>query len=251
MKKTSTPSSYFCALDDDDDDFENPICSQASFKKPILRKPLKPSNSQSFKPLNRPGKPKGLKHKKDSIFNASDQEKIGPVEIESQLVDDYSCEVSLGLDCVESSICCSRVDRVSGSSEVGIEDVVEELKAKGGVFMDDSNSIEARLLKSRGNCAPSVCINDGVSGEVGLKDECELDLLLNLCSEGDELIDEISVDDFSESLIRCPLCDVDISGLSDELRHAHTNECLDKGDAVCQVYNFLASLLFRLLIEVR
>ncbi|WOG81518.1 hypothetical protein DCAR_0100668 [Daucus carota subsp. sativus] len=240
MKKTSTPSSYFCALDDDDDDFENPICSQASFKKPISRKPLKPSNSQSFKPLNRPGKPKGLKRDKDTIFNASDQEKIGPVEIESQLVDDYSCEVSLDLDCVDSSICCSHVDRVSGSSEVGVEDVVEEmkLKAKGGVFMDDSNSIEARLLKSRGNCAPSVCENDGGSGEVGLEDECELDLLLNLCSEGDELVDGRSVDDFSESLIRCPLCDVNISGLSDELRQAHTNECLDKcldkGDAACQ-----------------
>lgn len=239
MKKTSTPSSYFCALgNDDDDDFQTPFCSQASIKKPISQKPLKPSNSLSLKARNRPRNPK---EHKDSIFIGSCKEKIVPLESQSQLVDDYSCEVSLGLDCVDSSISYGRVDSVSGQNEVGREEIVEEMgvKLKGGVFKYNSNSIESRLLRSGGNCAPSVCENDGGSEEVGVEDECELDVLLNLCSEGDDSGDGRSVDDFSESLIKCPLCDVDISGLSDELRQVHTNECLDKGNSLSEVCNLL------------
>lgn len=239
MKKTSTPSSYFCALDnDDDDDFQTPFCSQASFKKPISQKPLKPSNSLSLKSRKPPRNPK---EHKDSIFNGSCKEKIVSLESQSQLVDDYSCEVSLGLDCVDSSISCSRVDGGSGPNEVGREDIVEgmEMKVKGGFFKYNSNSIESRLLRSVGNCAPSVCKNDGGSEEVGVEDECELDVLLNLCSEGDDSDYGRSVDGFSESLIRCPLCNVDISGLSDELRQVHTNECLDKGDSLSEVCDLL------------
>ncbi|KAK1393689.1 Sterile alpha motif domain-containing protein [Heracleum sosnowskyi] len=233
MKKTSNPSSYLCALDDDDDDFQNPICSQASFRNPISQKPLKPSNSLSLGSRNRSRKPKD---RQDSIFNGPCKEKVVPLESQSQMVDDLSCQVNLGLDCVDPTISCSRVDGFSGPNKVGREESLEEMvmKTKGGVFKYNSNSIESRLLRSVGNCAPSVCGNDGESEEIGVEDECELDVLLNLCSDGDDSGNGRSVDDFSDGLIRCPLCNVDISGLSDELRQVHTNECLDKGNSLSE-----------------
>lgn len=95
------------------------------------------------------------------------------------------------------------------------------------------NSVESKSLKSRSE-------GDG-NGNGGFHQESDedfeqLDVLIRLCSEGDE---EPACDGFgfceqrgsgSEGgdLVRCPLCEIDISDLSDELRHVHTNECLDR-----------------------
>ncbi|KAK6158793.1 hypothetical protein DH2020_006107 [Rehmannia glutinosa] len=58
----------------------------------------------------------------------------------------------------------------------------------------------------------------------------QLDVLLKLCADVDEQGNDNAMD-YSEGkcvvLICCPICGADISGLSDDLRQIHTNECLD------------------------
>lgn len=59
-----------------------------------------------------------------------------------------------------------------------------------------------------------------------------LDELLKLCADEDDSGQDDFKDDYEEeetvNSVSCPLCATDISGLSDEMRQIHTNECLDK-----------------------
>lgn len=222
----------------DDDDFQNPILSfpltQTSLttsKKTASQKPFKPSNSSAMNANNTPSQK--LKQQKKSIFNAANKENIPPPHFQSHSPDAH--DLDLGLDFIESSIACTHVDYDSTSAGTGTKEV--ELKPEGGACNYFSNSIESRLLKSGGNCGLGVCENDGNSDEEDSEDECELDVLLKLCSEAVDPINNSTIAEFSDSLIQCPLCGVDISGLSDELRQVHTNECLDKGDAPGNVCN--------------
>lgn len=75
-----------------------------------------------------------------------------------------------------------------------------EPKVKGAY---SHNSIESKLVASRTNALSFA----------------EADSELNLCDELD-------------SSVQCPLCGVDISNLTEEQRHLHTNHCLDKGQDV-------------------
>lgn len=77
-------------------------------------------------------------------------------------------------------------------------------------------------------------------GEEFLEEEStQLDVLLKLCNDPDEqgIDSERSGLGFSEEdkfgeLISCPICGADISGVTDDMRQAHTNGCLDKmGDS--------------------
>ncbi|CAK9170578.1 unnamed protein product [Ilex paraguariensis] len=154
--------------------------------------------------------------------------------------------IDSGLDCIESTIDCTyryEADDITHVHEpVNFGDFDSEgrpntstvkmtLKLKGGYL---SNSIESRLLKSRMNCSPSVCASDECLEECKSEEfepGTQLDLLLKLCSETDEKDDKSNIGgeyDPFDGLIYCPLCGVDISDLSDELRQVHTNECLDK-----------------------
>lgn len=119
-----------------------------------------------------------------------------------------------------------------------------KLKTKEG-FSYLSKSVESRsLLRSRGSCGPSVCedacekVDEDVEENFDDHHEggtTQLDVLLDLCcsSEGDEMEGSGDVD--VGSFISCPTCGVDISNMSGELRHVHTNECLDKEQAHDQV----------------
>lgn len=74
----------------------------------------------------------------------------------------------------------------------------------------------------------------------------ELDLLLKLSSQVEEedggvngegfrpLEGDGLNDDHDFVNIQCPLCGVDISGMSDEQRQLHTNECLDREETQAQ-----------------
>ncbi|XP_061374934.1 DNA cross-link repair protein SNM1 [Gastrolobium bilobum] len=86
-----------------------------------------------------------------------------------------------------------------------------ELKMKDTYFR---NSIESKLVVLR---------KDALNyGSRNSSPDSELDMLLNLCNELDRV----------DSSIRCPLCGIDISNLTEEQRHLHTNDCLDRGEDV-------------------
>ncbi|XP_059277579.1 DNA cross-link repair protein PSO2/SNM1 [Lycium ferocissimum] len=126
-----------------------------------------------------------------------------------------------GLDSIESTIdCCSGAQKTTNNEE--------ELK-RGYLF----KSIEARLLNSNGGFEEKK--------EEELEEESELDLLLKLCGEEDEV--DVDLHSQEECLglddecgrVCCPLCGVDISDLSGEMRQVHTNECLDKEETPTNV----------------
>ncbi|KAJ9538423.1 hypothetical protein OSB04_031156 [Centaurea solstitialis] len=202
--------------DDDDDDFQNPTQSL-----PLTQ--TKPSSSQLLKPsnaaINRPPK----KPKKNQAFLGKENLEIPP-DLGLDLGSDFS------LESMESTVFCNDF---KGDDCVSLKDDGKKVRPKEGLSYL-SNSIESRLLlRSRGNCAPSVCENAAVNLEEDAEegfdvyqegDTTEFDVLLNLCcsSEGED--DKMDVGDF----ISCPMCGVDISNMNDELRQVHTNECLDK-----------------------
>ncbi|OIV96441.1 hypothetical protein TanjilG_09868 [Lupinus angustifolius] len=81
---------------------------------------------------------------------------------------------------------------------------------KGGYF---GKSIESKLVLLRNG-------SEKLSDEVAEVDsDSELDSLLKLCDELEQL---------DEDCVICPLCEVDISNLTEEQRNLHTNDCLDK-----------------------
>lgn len=91
------------------------------------------------------------------------------------------------------------------------------------------NSIESRLLRSR---TETCNLNEEESG-----DDAELDVLLKLCEEVNDDYNEAEVD----GVFQCPLCGVDISDLSEELRQVHSNDCLDKCENQAQDVIFMIS----------
>lgn len=120
--------------------------------------------------------------------------------------------LNCSLDFIPSSIDCVSVCSVEHSEQEDSDSSsasLSELKQKGNYLR---NSIESKLVVSRtGELNSAVADSDS-----------ELGLLMNLCDELEEV----------DSSVRCPLCDVDISNLTEEQRHLHTNNCLDKGDNV-------------------
>ncbi|XP_039126891.1 LOW QUALITY PROTEIN: uncharacterized protein LOC120263030 [Dioscorea cayenensis subsp. rotundata] len=98
-----------------------------------------------------------------------------------------------------------------------------------------STSVEARLLGLISKPA-SMKYKDGCLEEDGFEDfelGSQLNELMNLCCETSGIHDsnnlEVGAYESRGSGLRvdCPLCGFDISDLSEELRHAHTNDCLD------------------------
>ncbi|XP_062098103.1 uncharacterized protein LOC133803971 isoform X2 [Humulus lupulus] len=222
--------------DDDDDDFQIPLTRTTPTPKNLAlsQKPLKAS---SFTP--RPWKkPKQLtktslapKQLNNATSSSSSSFRFGNQENKDFESSDV---VGCSLDSIPSSF-----DFTSPkvSDEVFVNGVEkEELLNKIGGF--SSNSIESKLIKSRVGCGL------GNVGSIDEEDtEGDLDVLLNLRSaleDGDSINGGDSphhseiVDDGYGVFVLCPLCGVDISDLSEEQRHIHTNACLDKEDAQAQ-----------------
>ncbi|XP_044463163.1 DNA cross-link repair protein SNM1 isoform X1 [Mangifera indica] len=205
-RNASQPLPTACAVAfDDDDDFQVPltqtpkITTSASKKRRI---PFKPSNNlhRQSKPSSNPGKENVDPNIEGFYFNA-----------------DENCS----LESIPSSIDCSyKITSSHRSPDCGDKKGI--LKKNEGY---SRNSIESRLLRSRTE-------NCNLNGES--EDDSELDVLLQLCEEVNDDYNEVEVD----GLVQCPLCGVDISDLSEDLRQVHTNDCLDKcenqaEDVVC------------------
>ncbi|KAM0949214.1 putative metallo-beta-lactamase, sterile alpha motif domain, DNA repair metallo-beta-lactamase [Dioscorea sansibarensis] len=99
-----------------------------------------------------------------------------------------------------------------------------------------SSSVEARLLGLISKPVSMKC-KDGCLEEDGFEDfeaGSQLNELMNLCCETSGIHDSKNLEvGASESRggglrVDCPLCGFDISDLSEEVRHAHTNDCLDR-----------------------
>ncbi|VFQ97637.1 unnamed protein product [Cuscuta campestris] len=259
------------SLADDDDDFQDP--SPSLFRSSIgpstsvSRKPLRRFST------DRPHRGKAKKHRYESPYkeNVSPQadglvipcslpvRRNSEPDLESvglncgldsiQLTVDSAYDGCLNTNEEDASQCSNEVvpnekvgvdidadsDRKNGSLSCSPKKGVSECK-KGYL-----NSIVSRLLKSAAG------LEDGVGEELG--ESSDLDVLLKLCgegSEGDDYYLEDQEDEVDEdgcasggngncSLIYCPLCDKDITDLSEEQRQVHTNECIDKDDAPTEV----------------
>ncbi|KAJ4869037.1 sterile alpha motif (SAM) domain-containing protein [Raphanus sativus] len=201
---------------DDDDDFQiPPSSSQLS-----LRKPLHPTNGSISQHHHRPPR------KKPRLSRYPGKENIAPAPEFTSSPCFSSGSYALGsssstpdcslLDCIPSSVDCSAGDSgepfCSLAAETEEEHVLVGGKEKGECFKANHegyscNSMEARLLlKSRIRLDEEEDESDS---------ESELDVLIKLCSEG------------RDDSIQCPLCETDISALSEEERQVHTNNCLD------------------------
>ncbi|GAB2250737.1 hypothetical protein Droror1_Dr00016987 [Drosera rotundifolia] len=96
-----------------------------------------------------------------------------------------------------------------------------------------SGGIEGRLLASLGEGRRAVVEEEeDVGGSEG--EDGELDALIRLCEGEDEDEDEDDAgrEDGREGsvavVVECPLCERDITEMSDESRQVHTNACLDE-----------------------
>ncbi|KAI7757384.1 hypothetical protein M8C21_001913, partial [Ambrosia artemisiifolia] len=142
------------------------------------------------------------------------------------------------------SVCENVSEKVEGDFEQTVlcnKIKVDEKNKLTDGFGYLSNSIESKLLsRSTGGCGPSVCenVSERVDGDLeGSFEECQeggsgttqLDMLLDLCCSDKEIEDD------DDEFIRCPLCGMDISDMSDEMRYVHTNECLDKEQVIDDV----------------
>ena len=204
------------AGDDDDDDFQIPPSSSSQLS---IRKPLHPTIS------HRPPR------KKPRLSPNPGKENIPPApEFTSDTCFSSGSSIlpssSSTPDCIPSSVDCSGEPFCSLAAEVENDGVLVGGKEKGECFKANRegysrNSMEARLLsKSR----VSLRLEDEEEDECCfVESDSELDVLIKLCSEPEGSNSGGGKDDS----IQCPLCETDISGLSEEERHVHTNNCLD------------------------
>ncbi|KAK2645044.1 hypothetical protein Ddye_020239 [Dipteronia dyeriana] len=192
---------YTAAADDDDDDFQIPLTQTPIISTSTSRKPKPP-----LKPSNNPRRPS--KKPKPSVYPG--KENVDPASDTAFL---FQLDEDCSLESIPSTIDCSRTVSDYSNCSPDRGDKKEILKINEGYLR---NSVESRLLRLRTvNC----------SSNEEFEEIAELDVLLKLCEEADVSYD-VSV--------QCPLCGLDISDLSEELRQVHTNDCLDKCDNQAQ-----------------
>ncbi|EXB74918.1 DNA cross-link repair 1A protein [Morus notabilis] len=216
-------SSYF----DDDDDFQIPLSrSTATPQNSILSQRSLKSSSFSHRPSKIPKCSTTFGSGKENVpsFCLGNQENEGFKSLE---VVDCSLEsIPSSFDCTNATAPEEAVDNVGKDDCCSSPPEKKELLNKNWGY--SRNSIESRLMKSWGD--RGFGSGDGGSAVEDDEDEGELDELLKLCSALEE---EDSLGDNGGS-VECPLCGVDISDVSEEQRHRHTNDCLDKGDSPAQ-----------------
>ncbi|KAA8546200.1 hypothetical protein F0562_003061 [Nyssa sinensis] len=150
---------------------------------------------------------------------------------------EFNSEKCCSLDSMESTIDCSYRARDGGGRHSHETEMSEKrgLKLKGGY---SSNSKESRLLTSMVDCCPNAFLSNDSFEDNSAEFEpgTRLQVLLKLCSEVEEQENISNGTGFhhhqgchsDKGPIHCPLCGIDISDLTDELRQVHSNECLDK-----------------------
>ncbi|KAF9616057.1 hypothetical protein IFM89_028523 [Coptis chinensis] len=240
MPSKSRPTQSTLPISDDDDDFQNPTqLISSSLQKNPNSKPLKPSNSIKLKNKSKLSVPIGKENIQNSSFEVGTMFSFEDVvcsqfELESRLLESSRIDCPL-LDNndtygfneenhVFSSLALQSPEvSCENNTTCFTERVLFECNDKGEFESKKgyvSNSIESRLLASRrGN---SYNVNEDFEAGTQLND------LIELCLErGDEFPEGNGLVD---GLVECPLCGIDISDMSEELRHVHTNECLDKND---------------------
>ncbi|CAJ1973604.1 unnamed protein product [Sphenostylis stenocarpa] len=178
---------------DENDEFEIPLTQTATAFHALE------SVDKNQRPLKKP------KCKSTALRgNGSGKENVQPSE---------DCEIeNCNLDFIPSSIDCVSICSVQHSEQEDSDSSsasLSELKSKGDYLR---NSVESKLVVSR----------TGALNAADADSDTELGLLMNLCDELEEV----------DSSVRCPLCYVDISNMTEEQRHLHTNNCLDEGDNV-------------------
>ncbi|XP_071742072.1 uncharacterized protein [Rutidosis leptorrhynchoides] len=241
LKPINSSQSNFISSNfiDDDDDFQNPTqFLSLTQRKPSSSQLIKPSNSANNRPSKKPKK-RHLYPGKENLETLTDSG-LGP-------------DSDFSLESIEPTVLCT--NRLDVSEAFSVASNEKKIKLKEG-FGSLLNSIESRLLlRSKGDCSLGVCENAcekfDENGYGGFKDiqetgTTQLDVLLDLCcsdeGEGigvgeDEDEDDVDLDlDVDDSgFISCPICGLDISKMSDELRQVHTNECIDKEQGCDQV----------------
>ncbi|KAH7848041.1 hypothetical protein Vadar_033166 [Vaccinium darrowii] len=264
--KQRSPSLFRPNHDDDDNEFQDPGChllplTQISTNTPpILTNPSSITTSQqsppqtSKKPFDsipsiRPRKA-SISGKENHLGLMTTSHFYSKPHFNNLLPtppiyspEDASCTYAdCGLDSIDSTI----EDIVSpGTTISNCFSKEKELNLYNKGVCYSSNSLESRLLKSIVHHSSK---NDEETDEESEEEPCtQLDVLLKLCT--DEAQDDKSNanDDFSAAHVRqhcdvgnnspvhCPLCGADISGLTDELRQVHTNDCLDKEEETLNV----------------
>ncbi|CAN0918343.1 DNA cross-link repair 1A protein [Linum grandiflorum] len=211
--------------DDEDDDFQLPLSLQP---KPSRRTPLAPSANSHRQPTKKP---------KTVSANFAGKENVAfepTKKNEGKEFDIISGDPVCSLDLIPSSIDCSFQD---DEAETGCQEG-RRVEVNGGYLC---KSIEARLMtKWTAHCESSVAGSESFDsdsdGELGSNKE--LDVLIKLCDADGEAQEEKKEDEEERCSVECPLCGADISDLSEEARHVHTNDCLDKGE------NHLEQVLF-------
>ncbi|KAK6131967.1 hypothetical protein DH2020_034292 [Rehmannia glutinosa] len=191
--KASSSSQFlnvtFPIMDDDDfQDYPSPSFSTAS--KTSSHPPrLKPHSSTTLRPSEKLKKQKPINPGKENrLFHETEE-----------------ADLDCGLDSIEPTL--------------------DLLIPKGDSDYSHSNTlVESKLLNPFEEEREKICDEEFYEGS------SQLDVLLKLCADVDEQGNDNAMD-YSEGkcvvLICCPICGADISGLSDDLRQIHTNECLD------------------------
>ncbi|XP_051137492.1 uncharacterized protein LOC127255796 isoform X2 [Andrographis paniculata] len=184
----------FAGIDDADDFQDFPSsCFSSSCRTIPLPTPLKPHKSSTVRPSKKLKKGKPVNPGKENCY-------FDVAEADSRVC---------GLDSIEPTLVLLYTERLS-------DDLLSD------------NSEGLKLLNSSREAEENVC--DEEFYEEG---STELDELLKLCAEVDEPSNGNSKPDTEGKfavMVSCPLCGADISGLSDDMRQIHTNECLDKGE---------------------
>ncbi|MED6173884.1 hypothetical protein PIB30_063885 [Stylosanthes scabra] len=194
--------------DDYDDDFHLPL-TQTTL------------SQHSLSPFNHHRPSKKPKHKPTTIHHFG-KENVPPYD------NDFHIE-NCSLDCIPSTIDCSAVPHSQHQNDVVSSSFADspdlKKKTKGAYFR---NSIESKLVALGPHARISHGSGKPLDDDDG--DDSEIDLLLSLCNELDEAESSRMmprVDGVGGSVL-CPLCGVDISSFSEEQRHLHTNDCLDR-----------------------
>ncbi|KAK9102401.1 hypothetical protein Sjap_019655 [Stephania japonica] len=240
---------------DEDDDFQNPISLTQNHTNPLRSR--NPS-SQPLKPSNRLSR--SSKKTKRSVSVGPGKENAAATVAPSAGYSRGSSNSTASSKLVEKERSCLSLSLVSDSILQDSRDCSEE----NGVELDSAesqaltansnedcklplrnyalNSIESRILGSDTSdrfCMPTSQGNDDddndEDGFLDFEPGTQLDVLINLCTEvgGGENSNGVVLHEpkaSNDCLIECPLCGIDISDLSDEGRHAHTNNCLDMNE---------------------
>ncbi|KAL7122267.1 hypothetical protein ACP275_01G034500 [Erythranthe tilingii] len=249
----SSSSQFLSPIIDDDDDFQDhPSTSfSAASRTSSLPPRLKPRSSTNLRQSKRPKKGKPVNPGKENclLFNETEADFVGGLKSIEPTLDWLSPKGVSGNLRSDNSVELKLLDPFIQDEEEeidldSIEPNLQLFNPKGVIdYLRCNNSVESRLLQPFRPEDEEVeeeeeeeLVEEGEEGEEKIFDEelsersSQLDALLKLCEEVGVESNSNGSDESEEKCvvsICCPLCGADISGLSDDQRQIHTNECLD------------------------